>query len=74
MIIRLDKKSHDRGFQDGREKKTSLSHQELILAGFDELSYLSGILDGKTRKTTTGSRSGAKYEQTGWEREGSVCA
>ena len=74
MTIRLDKVSHDRGFRDGNGNKISLSQQELISAEFDELSYLSGFLDGKTRGTIADSMGVAKYGQAGWEGKGIGCA
>lgn len=74
MTIRLDKVSHDRGFRDGKENQTSLSQQELISAGFDEWSYLSGFLEGKVRETKTDSVGLARNEQAGCEGEGLGCA
>ena len=74
MIIRLDKISHDRGFRDGKENQTSLSQQEIISAGFDEWSYLSGFLDGTARKTIADSVGVAKDGQAGCEGEGLGCA
>ena len=74
MTIRLDKVSHDRGFRDGKENQTSLFQQELISTGFDELSYLSGFLDGKARGTIADSMGVAKYGQAGWEGKGLGCA
>ena len=74
MTIRIDKVSHDRGFRDGNGNKISLSQQELISAEFDELSYLSGFLEGKARGTIADSMGVAKYGQAGWEGKGIGCA
>ena len=50
MIIKLDDSRYDRGFRNGKRNKARLSQQELIPAGFDELNYLSGFIDGKDRE------------------------
>ena len=63
MIIRLDDASYDRGFRDGNENKICRSQQELILSGFDELSCLSGFIDGKGRETIADSGDVAKDER-----------
>ena len=66
MIIRLDKAIYDRGFRDGNGNKISLSQQELILSGFDELSYLSGFIDGKDRETIPASEGDVAKDEQGW--------
>lgn len=74
MTIRLDKASYDRGLGDGKKNQSSLSQQELISAGFDEWSYLSGFLEGKAWETKADSVGLARDEQAGCEGEGLGCA
>lgn len=63
MIIKLDDASYGRGFSEGNENKICLSHQELILSGFDELSCLSEFIDGKGREAIADSGDVAKDER-----------
>lgn len=73
MIIKLDERSYDLGFGGGKGNKASLFHQELISARLDELSYLSGFIDGKDRQTPIPDclyGGVAKDGQAGWKRKG----
>lgn len=74
MTIRVDKVGHDRGFRDGKENQTSLPQQELISAGFDEWSCLSGFLEGKVREIKADSVGLARDEQVACEGKVLGCA
>ncbi|MGL3709713.1 hypothetical protein ACSYAY_02460 [Leptospirillum ferriphilum] len=52
MRLRLDDESYQVGWEDGRSGESSKSHEELIWAGLDDLSYLSGFIEGEARRST----------------------
>ncbi len=52
MRLRLDDKSYQVGWEDGRSEKSSKSHEKLIRTGLDEWSYLSGFIEGEAKQST----------------------
>ncbi len=52
MRLQLDDKSYQVGWEDGRSGESSKSHEELIRTGLDDLSYLSGYIEGEARRIT----------------------
>jgi hypothetical protein len=52
MRVRIDHESYRVGWEDGRSGESSKSHEELTRTGLDDLSYLSGYIEGEARQIT----------------------
>jgi hypothetical protein len=52
MRLQIDKPSYQIGYGDGKSGASSKSHGELIQSGLDDLSYLSGFIEGEGRRIT----------------------
>ncbi|AFS54630.1 hypothetical protein [Leptospirillum ferriphilum] len=52
MRLQIDNKSYQAGYGEGRSGESSKSHEELVRAGLDDLSYLSGFIEGEAKRIT----------------------